>query len=58
MIPIIEKRIVQFTREKETKNAVRFKEVVSDKPPICNFLYLQKWYIQEVIDIVVTIETK
>ena len=53
----IDKRTVKFTREKETKNAVRFKEVVTNQPPIANFLYLQKWYVGEVIDIVLTIST-
>ncbi len=32
-----------FRRERETKNTVRYEEVVSDTPPVVGTLYLQKW---------------
>lgn len=37
---------IQFEREKETKNAVRFQEkVVPGRPPIIGTLYVQKWAV-------------
>lgn len=37
---------VNFVKEKDTKNTVRFKEVPAEgKPPIVGTLYLQKWFV-------------
>ena len=39
-------RIALFTKEKDTKNTVKFNEVaVEGQAPICGTLYLQKWFI-------------
>lgn len=47
-----------FTKEKETKNTVRFIEVLPPgKPSIIGTLYLQKWFAGEVSTITVTVET-
>ena len=36
---------IKFDREKETKNTVRFVEVMeAGKPPVIGTLYVQKWY--------------
>jgi len=46
-------------KEKETKNTVRYQEVVSDQPPIIGTLYIQKYAIKRIGDpdrIKVTIE--
>ena len=32
-----------FRRERETKNTVRYEEVVTDAPSVVGTLYLQKW---------------
>lgn len=32
-----------FRRDRETKNTVRYEEVVSDTPSVVGTLYLQKW---------------
>ena len=32
-----------FRRERETKNTVRYEEVVTDMPSVVGTLYLQKW---------------
>jgi hypothetical protein len=50
-------KTVQFEREKETKNTVRFQEVVeSGTPPVMNTLYLQKWFVGGAERITVTID--
>ena len=54
----MEQRSIKFTREKETKNKVRFEEVVTDKPPVCGFIYLEKWYVGDNIDVYVTINNQ
>lgn len=36
---------VKFTLEKETKNSVRYKEVLEEgKAPILGTVYVQKWF--------------
>lgn len=35
-----------FEIEKETKNAVRYKEVVAGQPPAIGTLYIQKWAVK------------
>ena len=32
-----------FEYEKSTKNTYRYSEVATDKPPVINTLYVQKW---------------
>lgn len=37
---------IEFRREKETKNTVRFQEVEQvGKPPVVGTLYVQKWAV-------------
>jgi hypothetical protein len=38
-----ESLLLTFQRERETKNTVRYEEVVSDMPSVVGTLYLQKW---------------
>jgi hypothetical protein len=35
--------LLTFRRERETKNTVRYEEVVTDMPSVVGTLYLQKW---------------
>lgn len=48
---------IEFVKEKETKNTVRYKEVQQEgKPSVIGTLYLQKWYAGSAEKILVTIE--
>ncbi len=48
---------LKFKKEKETKNTVRYQEVVEEgKPPIIGTLYLQKWFAGETETINITVE--
>jgi hypothetical protein len=52
----MEKHTLRFTREKETKNTVRFEENVAEgKPPVIGSLYVQKWAVgsEESIDVTI-----
>ena len=52
-------KVVPFTREKETKNTVRFAEVPEEgAPPVVGSIYLQKWFAGSSENIEVTIELK
>jgi hypothetical protein len=52
-------RTIQMTKEKETKNTVKFAEVQTQgEPPIIGTLYLQKWYACEAANLKVTIEVQ
>ena len=43
---------VEFRRERETKNTIRFEEVESETgdPPVIGTLYLQKWAVKRLGD--------
>tara|TARA_B100000315_G_C14121630_1_gene382851 strand:+ start:352 stop:525 length:174 start_codon:yes stop_codon:yes gene_type:complete len=48
---------VTFTKEKETKNTIRFQEDQNDgQPPRIGSLYIQKWAIKEGVKVKVTVE--
>ena len=48
---------VEFTKERETKNTVRFMESeVPDQPPVIGTLYIQKWAIGDAEILSVTIK--
>ena len=48
---------VNFKKEKETKNTVRYQEVVEEgKPPVIGTLYLQKWFAGDSAELTITIE--
>lgn len=50
---------VSFTRERETKNTVRFQEVTDDGPSVIGILYVQKFALKKMGDpdyLTVTIE--
>jgi len=48
---------INFVKEKETKNTVRFTEVPEEgKPPVVGTLYLQKWYAGNAEKVKVQIE--
>lgn len=52
----MEKTVLKFKREKETKNTIRYQEVAeAGKPPIVNTIYIQKW-VEPPDEITVTIE--
>lgn len=51
--------IVQFKRDKETKNTIRFQEVEEKgKPPVVGTLYVQKWFIGDRDELTIEIEEK
>lgn len=53
------KHTIQFKREKETKNTVRFEEVPEKgKPPIMGTLYLQKWVAGSASELTVVLDVK
>lgn len=48
---------VKFQKEKETKNTVRYQEVVDEgKPPVIGTLYLQKWFAGDSAELTITIQ--
>jgi len=48
---------IKFRREKETKNTVRYQEVVEEgKPTIIGTLYLQKWFAGDTEIITITVD--
>ena len=50
---------IEFVKEKETKNTVRFKEIPPEgKPGVIGTLYLQKWYAGSAEKVTVTIEKR
>ena len=50
-------KTVQFQKEKDTKNTVKFEEVqVQDEAPIIGSLYVQKWFIGDATNLKVTVE--
>ena len=50
---------IEFIKEKDTKNTVRFKETPADgKPPCIGTLYVQKWFAGETDKLTVTIGKK
>jgi len=51
------KQEVKFTKEKDTKNTVRFTEQPpKGKPPVIGTLYVQKWFAGDATEMNVTIE--
>ncbi len=40
-------RVVDFVKEKETKNTVRYQEVDSDGKDVIGMIYIQKWALGE-----------
>ena len=49
--------VLQFVKEKDTKNTVRFTEVPEEgKPPVMGTIYLQKWAVTTAQALTVTIE--
>ena len=52
-------KTVQFQKEKETKNTVKFAETQSQgEAPIIGTLYVQKWFAGEATNIKVTVEAQ
>ncbi len=52
-------RTIQLTREKETKNTVKFAEVQTPgEAPVVGTLYLQKWAAGDAKGLKVTIEVQ
>jgi hypothetical protein len=50
-------KTVQFTKEKDTKNTVKFAEVQTQgEPPIIGTLYVQKWFAGQATQLKVTVE--
>jgi hypothetical protein len=48
-----------FTKEKDTKNTVKFAEVaIEGQAPICGTLYLQKWFVGNAQTIRVEVEAQ
>jgi len=54
-----EPRVVMFTKEKETKGTIRFKEVPeAGQPPVIGTLYVQKRFAGEATTAAVSIVLK
>ena len=52
-------KVVGFTREKETKNTVKFAEVQTQgEAPIIGTLYVQKWFAGQATNLKVTVEAQ
>ena len=52
-------KVVGFTREKETKNTVKFAEVQTQgEAPIIGTLYVQKWFAGDTTNLKVTVEAQ
>ena len=50
-------KTVQFEKEKDTKNTVKFAEVQTQgEAPIIGSLYVQKWFIGDATNLKVTVE--
>jgi hypothetical protein len=50
-------KTVQFTKEKDTKNTVKFAEVQTQgEPPIIGTLYVQKWFAGQATQLKVMVE--
>ncbi|MBI4025334.1 MAG: hypothetical protein HY360_10170 [Verrucomicrobia bacterium] len=48
-----------FTKEKETKNTIRFTEQIEQgSPPVIGTLYLQKWFVGTAGKVSVTISVE
>lgn len=53
----MDKKMVKFTREKETKNTVKFQEMPAPgSPPVIGTLYVQKWAVGDAQTLTVYIE--
>lgn len=53
----MKKHTLTFTREKDTKNTVRFQEeAVENQAPVIGALYVQKWAVGDAAKIKVTVE--
>ena len=52
-------KTVQFEKEKDTKNTVKFAEVQTQgEDPILGSLYLQKWFVGDATKLKVTVEVE
>ena len=52
-------KTIQFTKEKSTKNTVKFTEVQTQgEAPIVGTLYVQKWFAGDAANLKVTIEAQ
>ena len=52
-------KTVQFEKEKDTKNTVKFAEVQTPgEPPIIGTLYVQKWFAGDAAKLKVTVEVQ
>ena len=52
-------KTIQFTKEKSTKNTVKFTEVQTQgEAPVVGALYVQQWFIGDSTNLKVTIEAQ
>jgi hypothetical protein len=51
----MEKQVLKFAVEKETKNTFRYAEQSEGKPPVLGTVYVQKW-VKPPAELTVTIE--
>jgi len=40
----MDKRTITLSKEKETKNTIRYTEETEGQPPILRTIYVQKWF--------------
>ncbi len=49
--------VIEFEKEKETKNCIRYAEVTpKGQPPIMGTAYFQKWVVGDATTVTVTLE--
>jgi hypothetical protein len=52
-------KTIQFEKEKDTKNTVKFAEVqATGEPQIIGSLYVQKWFVGDATKLKVTVEVQ
>lgn len=52
-------KTIQFEKEKDTKNTVKFAEVQTQgEPLIISTLYVQKWFVGDTAKLKVTVEVQ
>lgn len=52
-------KIVQFEKEKDTKNTIKFAEIQTPgEAPIIGSLYVQKWFVGDATKLKVTVEVQ
>ena len=50
-------KTITFVKDKDTKHMTRFNEVPAEgQPPVCNNIYIAKWFAGTATEVKITIE--